>query len=482
MFGLARELIMAASRTISEQLAEYVLSMAFEDLPTEVVDKTRLCILDNIGCMLAGSRDGVGVMVTEHVLHYGPPGPCTIFGRSESLGLEPAALANGTLAHVLELDDGHRPSGNHLAVAVVPAALAVAQATGASGSELLLAVALGYDVMGRVGEAVCLPRRGQLFHGNGTTGVFGSAAAAGKLLGLNTAQLANALAIAGDGASGLREFPARGGMQCKPLHVGRAVQTGITAALLAARGFTGPATILEGRYGFCNAMTPEPRPELICVELGERFAVLESGFKVHACGGGANATTTDAAVWLRKEYNLNAGSIEGIKVALPEWERNDQLGRRRPPATPGDARFSVPYTVAAALHDGELTQRQVSPAGLANSGIARLQELVELVSDSEVEELFAAQKRDQPFHYVPCTVEVECGGRSYRRLERTPLGYDTLQRGLTQEQVAAKFRSVVDGAVSATSADRVVDWVFRLDQNSKVGDFAGLLEYEATAA
>ncbi len=464
----------ARNQTISERLADYVTGMKIGDLPSEVVDKTKLCILDTIGCMLAGSRDEVGVRIIAHALRYGPPGPCTVFGHLRSLGPEHAALANGTLAHVLEWDDGHRPSGNHIGGVVVPAALTMAQAIGASAPELLLSVTLGYDVMGRVGEAVCLPRNVTPFHGNGTVGVFGAAAAAGRLLGLNAGQLANALGIAGDGASGLREFPRPNGMDCKPLHVGRAAQTGITAALLAAEGFQGPDTILEGRAGFCAAMTPEARLELICLELGQRFAVLESGFKVHACMG--QFTAIDAALWLRKEYDLDPASIQRIKIAMPVSARiNDPVRKQRHPSNVGNARYSIPFTVAAALIDGEVTHRQISRTRLADPVIAALAERVEFVSDPEVEAIFVAQKRDEPYFHIPLSVEVECGGHSYRRLERTPFGYDPQQRGLTQAQAVAKFRSMVDGVLSETQADRVVDWVLGLDNGSAVAHLSSLL-------
>jgi 2-methylcitrate dehydratase PrpD len=462
---------MPSDRTISERLADYVAGMAIGDLPPEVVAKTKLCILDTIGCMLAGSRDPVGVRITTHALRHGPPGPCTVFGHSGSVGPEHATLANGTSAHVLEWDDGHRPSDHHLGGVVVPTALAMAQATRAPAPEILLSVTLGYDAMGRVGEAVLLPRRGQTFHGTGTTGVFGAAAAAGRLLGLNAGQLANALGIAGDGASGLNAYRTSA-MDCKALHAGRAAQSGVTAAYLAAEGFQGPATILEGRYGFCNAMVPEPRPELICAELGQRFAVLESGFKFRAgCGGVLNPI--GAALWLREEYDLDPGSIQRIRVALPPRGIADALLRRRPP-TVYAARFSVSFSVAAALHDGEVTHRQHSPAKLVDPGIAALEERVEFVADPEVVEIFDAQKKDEPFSFSPCSVEVECGGRSYRRLERSPVGYDP-GRGLTQEQVLAKFRSLVDGILSQTQADRVGDWVVGLDDGSKVGDLSDIL-------
>ena len=468
------------TQTISEELADYITRMKISDLPTEVVSKTKQCILDTIGCMLRGSLDEVGVMLVGHVFRYGPPGPCTVFGHAGSLGVEHAALANGTLAHVLEWDDGHRPSGNHLGCAVVPAAMVMAQATECSGDQILLSVALGYDVAGRVGEAVCLPRTGQYFHGNGTAGVFGTAAVAGKMLNLNALQVANALGIAGDGASGLREFPAVRGMQCKPLHVGRAVQTGVTAGLLAAEGFEGAATILEGRYGFCNAMTPEPRPELICLDLGQRFAVVESGFKYFAGGGGP--THVEAALWLREKYDLDPSSISRIKVGLPRSDGNrsfsgyleDTMNKPRPPASVGHARFSTSYRVAAALSDGEMTHRQLSPVKLTDPTILSLEKLVEFDGDPDVQEIANSLARDEAFAFVPSSVEIDCGGQTYKHLVKKPLGYD-IERALTQEQVETKFHSVVRGILSQQQADGVVNWVAGLDRGSQVKELAAIL-------
>jgi 2-methylcitrate dehydratase PrpD len=335
-------------------------------------------------------------------------------------------------------------------------------------------------VAGRVGEAVCLPRTGQYFHGNGTANIFGTAAAAGKLLDLNAPQLANALGIAGDGASGLREFSAVRGMQCKPLHVGRAVQTGVTAGLLAAEGFEGAATILEGRYGFCNAMTPEPRPELICLELGQRFAVVESGFKFYAGGGGP--THVEAALWLREKHNLDPRSIQRIRVGLPTSDGNrsfsgyleETMAKGRPPASVGHARFSTSYRVAAALCDGEMTHRQLSTAKLTDPAILALEKLVEFTADAEVQEIANSLARDEPFAFVPSMVEIESGGQTYRHLVRKPLGYD-IERALTQEQVEIKFRSAVKGILSEKQADGVVNWVAGLDGGSKVGELAELV-------
>jgi len=464
---------MRSNQTISQQVAEYVTKMTVGDLPPEVIAKTKLCILDAIGCMVAGSQDRVSTIVAKHIKRQGANGTCTLFGHPGCVGPEAAALANGIAAHVLELDDGHRPSDNHLGCVVVPAALAMAQATEAPAAEFLLSASLGYDVMGRVGEAVLLPRQRLPFHGTATTGVFGSAAAAGRLLGLTSAQLVNALGVAGDGASGLGEY--RGiGADCKPLHAGRAAQAGITAALLAAEGYQGPPRIFEGQHGFCNAFAGEPRPELICAELGQRFAVLESGFKVHASTGGT-FTAIDAALWLRKEYRLQPHSIRRIKIALPRWarERPGAAEKFRHPKSVGESRQSILFVVAAAFHDGEVTHCQHTSAKLVDPGIAALEERIEFTTDREVEEIFNATRLDAQF-FVPCALEVDCGERVYRRLERTPRGYNP-DRSLSQAEVVGKFRSLAKGVLSEPQTDRLIDWALGLDSGSQMRDLLVVL-------
>ena len=460
--------------TLSQQLAAYVTGSRYEAFSPELIAKTKQVILDTIGCMAAGSRDDVGRMIAAHVLREGPPGPCTVFGHPQRVGPAYAGLANGTTAHALELDDGHRPSGNHQGCAVVPAALAMAEATKASGRDVLSAVILGYDVEGRVGEAVCLPRNATPFHGNGTVGCFGTATAAGHLQGLDTEQLADALGIAGDGASGLREFPRPNGADCKPLHVGRAVQTGIVAAQLAAGGFHGPDTILEGKAGFCAAMTPQPRLELIVRDLGERFAVMESGFKVYACIG--NHTPIEAALWLRRTHAINPDTITHVRIGLPKAGRIEHYSQKHPQNV-SSARFSLSFIIASALLYGEVSQRQMSRAGLADSRVAALEDKTELVHDQEAEEAYAEQDPEAPFLFIPSSVDIETAGAHYRRIERTPSGYDPNSRGLSQEELVAKFHWVVRDVLTTHSAERVVNWVMGLDAQSRIEDLAGLFEY-----
>jgi 2-methylcitrate dehydratase PrpD len=460
------------TKPLTTTLAEYVTATRLEDIPEETRHKGLLCILDTVGCMIAGSRNDVGRIYTSHALAHAKDGPATVFGVERSVDVEAAAFANAGLAHVLELDDGHRPSDNHLGCAVVPGAIAAAQYVGASGAELLRAVILGYDVMGRIGQAVCRPRRPRTpFHHTGTTAGFGSAAAAGVLLGLSTEQLAQALGIAATGGAGLREVMVSGA-DCKSFQVARGTFNGVNAALMAQAGLTGPVYALEGEYGFIAAVGgPMPQPELITQDLGTRFAVSESAFKVHAVCG-MLFTPIDAAIELRRQHDLVPAEIESVSVSVPSWVETDSIFGRPRPETPGQARFSVPFGVAAAFKDGEVSPVQISDEGIHDQEIADLESKVTLdFTDSEVQRLFDTTKDDDYFFH-PAAVTVQARGTSYRQLEPTPRGYDPA-RGLTEAEVLAKFRSSAGSVVGADVAAALIDQIMGLEDADHVTGLQG---------
>ncbi len=452
---------------LTSQLADYAMATTVDDIPREARDKAAQCVLDAVGCMIAGSRSRLGHMMAEYARSVGAVGPCTLFGLPMTSAVETACLVNGTFAHVLEMDDGHRPSDNHLGAAVVPAALAVAQHQNSSGREFLRAVVLGYDVMGRIGQAVLFPRDDTPFHHTATTAGFGAAVAAGLLTGLNRAQFVNALGIAGNGGAGLRE-PQVTGADCKPFQVARGAQSGVSAAILAACGVQGPSAILEGRFGFLRAFTPTPRPEQVTKDLGTRFATVESAFKVHAACGRV-FTAVDAAIEVRNSHGLNPADIDHVEVGLPQWITSDRVFSRSRPVDAGAARFSIPFCVAAALHDGEVTSTQVSEAGVRSAALADLESKIDIVVDDEVDEIFEQTKNDDFFFY-PAAVTVVSGGQTLRRVVTSPRGYDP-RRPLTEAEVVDKFigsAAPVCGEASARAiAARVlaVEDVDRMDSD-----------------
>jgi 2-methylcitrate dehydratase PrpD len=435
------------------RLAEYVAAPA--DIPQHVLERARLTMLDTLGCMVGAVGTPTGERILTMTRQRAGTGRTTTVGLSGKYRAEDSALANGTLAHLLEFDDGHRPSDNHLGCVVVPTALVMAQETGASLADCLAAIVIGYDVMGRVGEATLLPRNSSYFHGTGTTGVFGAAAVTARMLGLDAAQTAQALAVAGTGAAGPKETLTTG-PEAKPLHAGRAAMNGITATYLAALGYTGPLTIFEGKHGFCASMCGKPRPEIILDGLGERYSLLESGFKVHStCGMLFNVL--DGVIANRARYGLDRELPETIRIGAPSWLLEDPPFTRRRPKTGGEARFSIPYAVAAAIVDGEVSLRQMTPQRLADARIAAVEERVVVGPDEEVERIFVATREDA-FFYYPASIEFDTATEHVRTLHTSPRGYDPTNP-LTPDEVVAKFRATVREQLDETATSQLIDSV-----------------------
>jgi 2-methylcitrate dehydratase PrpD len=454
----------SAATGFSAQLVDYLQSTELGDIPQEVQRKAKQCVLDTIGAMIAGSANTLGGILSSYVLDTGAPGSCTLLGFPQTGSVESAALLNGALAHVLEMDDGHRPSDNHLGGAVVAAAIAVAQQQKSRGDEFLRAVILGYDVMGRVGQAVLFPRDDTPFHHTATTAVFGAVAATGLLIGLDRSAFINAMGIAGNGGAGLRE-PQVSGADCKPFQVGRGVQTGVSAAFLAGRGLQGPEEILEGRYGFLRAFTPTPRPEQVTKELGSRFAVAESAFKVHAACGRV-FTAVDAAIDVRNASGVLPDAIERVEVGLPGWITGDTIFGRSRPADSGAARFSIPFCVAAALRDGEVTSRQLSEAGIHDQQLADIENKIHLVVDAEVDEIFERTK-DDDFFFYPAAVTVETAAGTYRQVVASPRGYDP-RRPLTEDEVVAKFLGSAAPVYGDAQASAIAERILAVEQLEEI--------------
>ncbi|MEM3849036.1 MAG: MmgE/PrpD family protein [Zestosphaera sp.] len=234
-----------------DQLAKFIYEVRYEDLPSEVVEKAKTCFLDYVGVALAGSRTEFGETITKFVKQLGGVGESTVIGDGSAVPSVNAAYVNGALVHIHELDDGHRVAMGHPGASVISAALAVGEKVNASGKELIEAIVVGYDIFIRMGVAVNPSHFRRGFHTTSTCGVLSAAAAAGKLLGLNTDGLGNALGIAATQASGLMEVT-RGESVIKPLQPARAAQSGVLSALLAQSGLTAPKTMLDGESGFLN--------------------------------------------------------------------------------------------------------------------------------------------------------------------------------------------------------------------------------------
>ena len=302
-------------------------------------------------------------MLLQHTAAQ-PAADVSCLGMAEGRSPQVAAFHNGGLSHIVEMDDVHRASVIHPAAVVVPAALAVAEHRKSSGREFLAAVTLGYEVAIRVGESVGKTHYFH-WHNTSTCGVFGAAAAAGWLMGLDAEQLTWALGSAGTQANGLWEFIADGAMS-KHLHTGRAAANGVLAAELAAIGFTGARRILEGKQGFFAATAPDGNPSAVTAGLGSGWKLPGTSIKPYPSCRHTHSSV-DAVLQLRREHGLTAADVD--RVEIDGYHSVLDLTDNATPTYQYAAKFSVQYCARPGTHGrrapaGRLHGRTHRGAGL----------------------------------------------------------------------------------------------------------------------
>jgi 2-methylcitrate dehydratase PrpD len=331
------------------RLATYAAGLRFEDIPDHVVQRAKDCIADTVAVIVQGSALPWSRMMIAYAQRIGVGGPCRILGAAGPTVQAPAAaLANGTLAHAFESDNLTRPGvGVHPGGTMVPAALAIAQERGCDGRSVIAAIVAGFEVMWRIGAATHHSNERRGFHAPGTTGPFGAAIASGRLLGLDAAAITNALGIAGSCAGGLMEFARSGtGAMVKRLHLGRAAEGGVLAASLAAEGFTGPRSVLEGEAGFLRVFCDEAEPALLTAGLGETWATMNLCLKRFPCHMTAH-TPVQAVLELQAEHGFPGDAVDRVVVA-----GNARMATVNNILDPTDvmmAQYSIPFCVALAL-------------------------------------------------------------------------------------------------------------------------------------
>src|SRR5437870_1173653 len=363
------------------RLAEYAAGLRYEDLPPEVIDCARDAIIDTVAACICGAALPWSRIVIDYAERTGLGGASHILGRGSAVQAPAAALANGALAHAFELDALTRPgAGAHPGATVLPPALAVAQQPGvaASGRDLIAAFVAGNEVMIRIGRATGHTNEGRGFHAPGNTGPFGAAVACGRLLGLDAAKMACALGIAGSLAGGLLEFAKGDGGMVKRLHLGRASEAGVLAASLAAAGFTGPRTVLEGEFGFLRVFCSEFDESKLTRNLGREYVTLSTVLKrypVHATAHAAVRAVRD----LQALHGFAADDVEAIAVT-----GNKRMVERHAIAEPADlmlAQYSIPFCVALALHREARDPESYDERALADPQIRALTRRVRVVPE-----------------------------------------------------------------------------------------------------
>ena len=419
--------------TLSKKLAEYTVNLKYEDLPSEVVEFTKLCILDWYGSALAGKDEKPILAIKELAEEWGGNEQATLVtGGKSSIGN--ACLVNGAASHIVELDDIHKSSIIHAGTVVIPAAVAVAEAYNLSGKDLITAVVAGYEVCYRVGEAVS-PSHYYYWHNTATCGTFGSAAAAAKLLNLNVEQTAYALGNAGTQAAGLWEF-IEDGANTKQLHTAKAAYNGTLAAMLARSNFTSASKILEGRRGFFNAMSDEFDAGKITKNLGNEFKIMENSFKIHASCRHTHPAM-DCVLELMKEHSLHHEQLQNVTIKTYQTVLN--ITDNPKPDTIYASKFSSQFCAALIAVNGSASLKDYNNDALSSKVIREVMEKIDVQSDPYYENAYPEKWGAR----VEMTLK---DGRTLVSSTDYPKGDP--EKMASSEELVEKFRTMTIGKVN----------------------------------
>lgn len=364
--------------TSSEVLARYASGLSYADIPSAVAERARHCIADTVAAATFGAQLPWSRIVIDYARRYGSGGRCSIIGvRGVQVHAPYAALANGVLAHAFEQDGGRDPSaGVHPGATLLPALLAACEETEADGRTAIAAFVAGCEVMFRIGVAAQYSPERLGFHQPGLTGPYGAAVVAGRVLGLDAQALTHALGIAGSLSSGLLAFTkAETGGMVKRLHLGRASESGILAARLAAAGYAGPETVLEGKFGFLDAYCREADAGALTAGLGEIWETLRISTKRYSCHMNAH-TPIQALRELMAEHGFNGKDVAHVLVeGHPVLVSHHDI---KEPADITKAQYSVPFCVAVALFRDPEDPASFDASALDDQGIRAACRKVEL--------------------------------------------------------------------------------------------------------
>jgi 2-methylcitrate dehydratase PrpD len=438
----------------TRDLAAFAAGLHYEDIPAEAVERIRLSVLDSIGCCVFGSTLPWTRKVAALVDSEGAQPVASFMGMGRKSSLALAALVNGTAGHAFELDDIHKESIVHAGSLATPVAFAFAErAGGAPGRDLVAAMVAGYEVGTRVGNAATMSLFFRGFHPQGTSGAFVAAATAARALDLAPEAFQHALGIVGSQAGGL--MAAQEGAMVKRFHSGRAAQSGVYSALLAAIGFTGITDVLEAPYGgYLSSYSNEPNAARLTAGLGTTWETLNVGYKPHASVTSIH-TALDGLAQIMREHGLNAGDIATLEAGLSPmthvhcaWEYKAQGVTA--------AQMNLYYGLAVIALDGVAFTEQYREDRLTDPRILDFISRIRACVDPEIERMGAA------FRHAARVKVTTRDGRTIETMKLDRRG--SPENPLAPEEIEYKFRHVMRGCVPADRIERIVTLVRQLER------------------
>lgn len=452
--------------TYAMQIADWAAGLRFRDIPEAVIADEKLRVLDILGVALAASTFPASASVRAAALRLGAGEESRMWGYGDLTTAATAALVNGSLAHALDYDDTHNESVVHISSPVVSTGLTLGEALQLDGKTVLAAMVAGAELGCRIGRVAPGEFHKRGFHATGLMGTFAAAVTASKLLGHNAVQLRNAVGIAGSQAAGLLEG-FRDGSAVKQLHPGWAAHAGIIAAYLAQEGFTGPATVFEGRDGLYNAHlgSEAHAVERMTEGLGHEWTCRQTSFKPYPCGHVVHGFL-DAILALYREAGLRAEQVERITCPTAAWMipiMCEPRALKLRPETDYHAKFSFYFTLAAALADGRLGVEAFTEANIRNPAILSLAEKIHCIPDPDA---------PGTGHFKGW---VQVDTTDGRRLECViDDNWGSLANPMTPEQIQGKFYKNAGLALDQERIARLLDASQNLEAADDISALIGL--------
>jgi 2-methylcitrate dehydratase PrpD len=427
---------------VTRALARFVVASKASDVPESARKEAARTIVNWVGCALGGARHETVDRALEALSEFSGPRTASVLGRKERLDIFQASLLNGISSHVLDFDDTHLETIIHPAGPVAPVLLALAERRPMSGADFLHAFILGVEVECRVGLCVYPSHYDRGYHITGSAGVFGAAAAAGKVLGLDETQMAWALGLAATQSAGLREMF---GTMTKAFHPGRAAQNGLTSALLAAKGFTSSEASLEAPRGFAHVLSGEQDFPRVTVGLGETWEVAKNTYKPFPCGIVIHPAI-DACIQLRNEHSLQGPDIERVELQVHPLVL--ELTGKKTPAKGLEGKFSVYHSAAIALLRGTVGQKEYSDEAVRDPEVVALRDRVVATGDPAIRE-----------EEVRARLVLKSGRSVEKHVEHV---VGSLENPLTDRDLETKFRGQADGLLTGSGIDELLSLCWRV--------------------
>ena len=441
-------------KSVTEQLANRVANIKYQDLPEKTVRMAKQYVLDYLGNSIRGwTQPNMAIM--SDVLGVSSDGTqaTSLNGKKGAKNsVLYAAMLNSAASHSLDFDDLHNPSIIHVACVTVPSVLAVAEDEGLSGKDIIASLVAGYEAGARIGEAVN-PEAYHFWHTTSTCGVFSAAVAVGNLKKFNTEQMVQCMGTAGTQAAGLWEFLIDGAMS-KTLHIAKANFAGILSAKLTEKGFTAAKKILEGEKGFCLAMLPNPHWNVLTEDI-EGYKIDENSYKPYACCKHTHSSNYAAQV-LRAEHDLKLEDIASVVVKSNSVVKS--LVDNDKPQNPYGAKFSIQYCVAAMIKFGKLGVGEFTDEHLSDKEIQRVMKTFTVEVDPELEKKFIKK----PGEYSAEVIITDKKGNVFGKYMECAKGDPP--NPMTWEEAVEKFMALSEPVYGKQVSENICKLVDTLDE------------------